>query len=223
MPRLGSRVRVSFSAQRTKDSIRLSFFLCVSRNFRDYIDNPSKPPFDKGGFAWSRKRDSPRSDPKLPPTRGFGGVDNRSREMPANAGSWLVFRSKSKSFEDKIKQNPLKHRFRGFFICCRSVSLRLRGAPTRHRPNLEVSLRISTVKIRDTYSETRGHFDNLGQKNQLLANFSPGSCLRFIKKQSDEKYIQNPILRKVGGKRRGKDAPNLCSHYNQRHKGSFQP
>ena len=35
------------------------------------------------------------------------------------ASSSLVFRSKSKSFEDKIKQNPLKHRFRGFFICCR--------------------------------------------------------------------------------------------------------
>ena len=65
----------------------------------------------------------------------------------------------SKSFKDKIKQNPLKHRFRGFFICCQSVSLRLRGAPTRHSPNLEVSLRISTVKIRDTYSEMRGHFD----------------------------------------------------------------
>ena len=75
------------------------------------------------------------------------------------ASSSLVFRSKSKSFEDKIKQNPLKHRFRGFFICCRSVSLRLRGAPTRHSQNLEVSLRISTVKLRDTYSEMRGHFD----------------------------------------------------------------
>ena len=35
------------------------------------------------------------------------------------ASSSLVFRSKSKSFKDKIKQNPLKHRFRGFFICCR--------------------------------------------------------------------------------------------------------
>ena len=139
------------------------------------------------------------------------------------ASSSLVFRSKSKSFEDKIKQNPLKHRFRGFFICCRSVSLRHGGAPTRHSPNLEVSLRISTVKIRDTYSEMRGHFDNLGQKNQLLANFSTDSCLHFLKKQSDEKYIQNPILRKVGGKRRGKDAPNLCSYHNQRHKGSFQP
>ena len=34
------------------------------------------------------------------------------------ASSSLVFRSKSKSFKDKIKQNPLKHRFRGFFICC---------------------------------------------------------------------------------------------------------
>ena len=75
------------------------------------------------------------------------------------ASSSLVFRSKSKSFEDKIKQNPLKHRFRGFFIYCLSVSLRHGVAPTRHSPNLEVSLRISTVKIRDTYSEIRGHFD----------------------------------------------------------------
>ena len=99
------------------------------------------------------------SDPNMPPSRGLGGVNKSSREMPANAGSSLVFRSKSKSFEDKIKQNPLKHRFRGFFICCRSVSFRLREAPTRHSPNLEVSLRISTVKIRDTYSEMRGHFE----------------------------------------------------------------
>ena len=84
------------------------------------------------------------------------------------ASSSLVFRSKSKSFEDKIKQNPLKHRFRGFFICCRSVSLRHGGAPIRHSPNLEVSLRISTVKIRDTYSEMRGHFDIF----RLSTNFS---------------------------------------------------
>ena len=75
------------------------------------------------------------------------------------ASSSLVFRSKSKSFEDKIKQNPLKHRFKGFFICCRSVSFRHRGAPIRHSQNLEVSLRISAVKIRDTYYEMRGHFD----------------------------------------------------------------
>jgi hypothetical protein len=26
------------------------------------IDKPSKPPFDKGGFAWSRKRDSLREE-----------------------------------------------------------------------------------------------------------------------------------------------------------------
>ena len=85
------------------------------------------------------------------------------------ASSSLVFRSKSKSFEDKIKQNPLKHRFRGFFICCRSVSLRLQGAPTRHSPNLEVSLRISTVKLRDTYSEIRGHFGLLGKKSLTIS------------------------------------------------------
>ena len=84
------------------------------------------------------------------------------------ASSSLVFRSKSKSFEDKIKQNPLKHRFRGFFIYCRSVSFRHRGAPTRHSPNLEVSLRISTVKIRDTYSEMRGHFDIFSAFHKLF-------------------------------------------------------
>ena len=84
------------------------------------------------------------------------------------ASSSLVFRSKSKSFEDKIKQNPLKHRFRGFFIGCRLVSFRHRGAPIRHSQNLEVSLRISTVKIRDTYSETRGHFDIFSAFHKLF-------------------------------------------------------
>ena len=103
----------------------------------------------------------------LTPFRGWGCKYN-SREMPANAGSWLVFPSKSKSFEDKIKQNPLKHRFRGFFICCRSVSFRLREAPTRQSPNHEVPLRISTVKIRDTYSEMRGHFDNFSAFYKLF-------------------------------------------------------
>ena len=48
------------------------------------------------------------------PCQGVRGCKYSSRETPANAGSWLVFRSKSKSFKDKIKQNPLKHRFRGF-------------------------------------------------------------------------------------------------------------
>ena len=84
------------------------------------------------------------------------------------ASSSLVFRSKSKSFKDKIKQNPLKHRFRGFFICCRLVSFRLRGAPIRHSPNLEVSLRISSVKLRDTYSEMRGHFDIFSAFHKLF-------------------------------------------------------
>ena len=90
--------RVSFSAQRTKDSIKLSFFCAFRGRVRDHIDNPSKPPFDKGGFAWSGKRDSPRSDPELPPVRGLGGVNKSSREMPANAGSWLVFRLKTKGW-----------------------------------------------------------------------------------------------------------------------------
>ena len=43
--------RLSFSAQRTKDSIKLSFFCEFRGRVRDHIDNPSKPPFDKGGFA----------------------------------------------------------------------------------------------------------------------------------------------------------------------------
>ena len=106
--------------------------------------------------------------PQVAPCQGVRGCKYSSREMPANAGSWLVFRSKSKSFKDKIKQNPLKHRFRGFFICCRLVSFRHRGASTRHSPNLEVSLRISTVKIRDTYPEMRGHFDNFSAFHKLF-------------------------------------------------------
>ena len=122
-----------------------------------YVTYPPTPLSVKGAFGAESVVCT--SDPKVPPTRGLWGVNKSSREMPANAGSWLVFRSKSKSFEDKIKQNPLKHRFRGFFICCRSVSLRHGGAPARQSQNLEVSLRISTVKIRDTYSEMRGHFD----------------------------------------------------------------
>ncbi len=73
------------------------------------------------------------------------------------ASSSLVFRSKSKSFEDKIKQNPLKHRFRGFCIYCLSVSLRLCGAPTRHRPNLEVSLKMTCIR-----------FANLGENENEL-------------------------------------------------------
>ena len=126
-----------------------------------------KPPFCKGGGFWSGKRGL-HERPQDAPFQGVRGCKYSSREMPANAGSWLVFRSKSKSFEDKIKQNPLKHRFRGFFICCRPVSFRHRGAPTRHSPNLEVSLRISTVKIRDTYSEMRGHFDNFSAFHKLF-------------------------------------------------------
>ena len=72
--------RLSFSAQRTKDSIKLSFFCAFRERVRNHIDNPSKPPFDKGGFAWSRKRDSPRSGPKSP-LSGLGGVNISSREI----------------------------------------------------------------------------------------------------------------------------------------------
>ena len=109
--------------------------------------------------------------PKRPhsPLPGVGGVNTTREQIAHPVGSWLVFRSKSKSFKDKIKQNPLKHRFRGFFICCRSVSFRHGGAPARHSPNLEVSLRISTVKIRDTYSEMRGHFGLLGKKSLTIS------------------------------------------------------
>ena len=119
-----------------------------------YVTYPPNPLSVKGAFGAESVVCT--SDPTYP-CQGVRGCKYSSRKMPANAGSSLVFRSKSKSFKDKIKQNPLKHRFRGFFICCRSVSLRHGRAPTRHSPNLEVSLRISTVKIRDTYSEIRGH------------------------------------------------------------------
>ena len=37
--------RLSFSAQRTKDSRQLSFFCAFRGGVRDHIDNPSKPPF----------------------------------------------------------------------------------------------------------------------------------------------------------------------------------
>ncbi len=74
------------------------------------------------------------------------------------ASSSLVFRSKSKSFEDKIKQNPLKQQFQRVFYFWHVVLFRLTRASARHRPNLEVSLRISTVKLRDTYIEKEGHF-----------------------------------------------------------------
>ena len=74
--------RVSFSAQRTKDSIKLSFFCAFRGRVRDHIDNPSKPPFDKGGFVLSGKRDSPRSTPSCPLSGGVGGINNSSRICP---------------------------------------------------------------------------------------------------------------------------------------------
>ena len=37
--------RLSFSAQRKKDSRKLSFFCAFRGRVRDHIDNPSKPPF----------------------------------------------------------------------------------------------------------------------------------------------------------------------------------
>ena len=73
MPRLGSRVRVSFSAQNGKDSFRLSFFI-----------------------LHCRKRRLAQSNPKTP-LSGVGGVNISSRELSArSAGSSLVFRSKWK-------------------------------------------------------------------------------------------------------------------------------
>ena len=47
--------RLSFSAQRTKDSKSYPFFVRFAERFRNHIDNPSKPPFEKGGFVWSGK------------------------------------------------------------------------------------------------------------------------------------------------------------------------
>ena len=117
-----------------------------------------------GNSSVGRAQPCPKRLEKPKPTLARGNAEiaqlvEHNLAKVGVASSSLVFRSKSQSFEDKIKQNPLKHRFRGFFICCRLVSLRHGRAPTRHNPNLEVSLRISTVKIRDTYSEMRGHFD----------------------------------------------------------------
>ena len=92
--------RLSFSAQRTKDSIKLSFFCAFRGRVRDHIDNPSKPPFKFTSLlfvATARKnkficsslaliatliREALlgaesvvcTSDPKLPPVRGLGGV-----------------------------------------------------------------------------------------------------------------------------------------------------
>jgi hypothetical protein len=76
-------------------------------------------------FCTRANYDPPEATP-LTPSRGRGcKYSSREIIIPARSvGSSLVFRSKSKRFEDKIKQNPLKHRFRGFFICCRSVSFR---------------------------------------------------------------------------------------------------
>ena len=50
-----------------------------------------KPPFCKGGL-WSGKRGL-HERPQVAPCQGVRGCKNSSREMPANAGSWLVFRS----------------------------------------------------------------------------------------------------------------------------------
>ena len=58
--------RLSFSAQRKRIAKSYPFFMRFAERFRDHIYNPSKPPLDKGGFTWSGKRDSPRSDPKHP-------------------------------------------------------------------------------------------------------------------------------------------------------------
>ena len=120
----------------------------------------------KNSYLCTRKTD--KGDAVLKHNAEIAQLVEHNLAKVGVASSSLVFRSKSKSFKDKIKQNPLKHRFRGFFICCRSVSFRHRGAPTRHSQNLEVSLRIPIVKIRDTYSEMRGHFDNF----RLFTNFS---------------------------------------------------
>ena len=56
------------------------FFCAFRGRVRNHIDNPSKPPFDKGGFAWSRKRESPRATPRCHLSGGCG-CKNSSREI----------------------------------------------------------------------------------------------------------------------------------------------
>ena len=59
-----------FRSTHSDNRMIIAFFVRFAEIFRDYIDNPSKPPFDKGGFAWSRKRDSPRATPSCPLSGG---------------------------------------------------------------------------------------------------------------------------------------------------------
>ena len=120
------RARSSFSAQRKKDSRKLSFFCAFRGRVRDHIDNPSKPPFKftsllfvatarKNKFICSSlaliatlireaslgaKNETCYERSQVAPCQGVrGGVNKSSREMPANASSSFVFRSKSKGLE----------------------------------------------------------------------------------------------------------------------------
>ena len=75
------------------DNRKIIAFFCAFRGrVRDHIDNPSKPPFDKGGFAWSRKRDSDKATPHTP-FRGWGCKYSSREIAPRSVGSSLVFRS----------------------------------------------------------------------------------------------------------------------------------
>ena len=152
------RARGSFSAPKQKRQLVSCRFCFVAEESATISTIHPNPPLKRRALLEAENEGRHEATPSCPLLGGWG-CKQQFAKMPArSAGSWLVFRSKSKSFEDKIKQSPLKHRFRGFFICCRLVSLRRRGAPTRQSPSHEVSLRISIVKIRDTYSKLRGHF-----------------------------------------------------------------
>ena len=74
------------------DNRKIIAFFCAFRGrVRDHIDNPSKPPFDKGGFAWSRKRDSPRATPHTP-FRGWG-CKYSSREIAPRSVCYIFGRA----------------------------------------------------------------------------------------------------------------------------------
>ena len=67
-----------------------------------------KPPFCKGGF-WSGKRGL-HERPQDAPCQGVRGCKYSSRKMPANAGSWLVFRSGARRIAESY---PFFCAFRG--------------------------------------------------------------------------------------------------------------
>ena len=83
--------RLSFSAPKARKGREniSTFFFCLL----GYVTYPPNPLSVKG--AYGAESVVCTSDPKMPPCQGVRGCKYSSREMPANAGSWLVFRSKT--------------------------------------------------------------------------------------------------------------------------------